>query len=535
MRNGIKITVIVTLLSILSIKAQTIGQATVKTWANNSKSAFSFTFDDCFKSQYDYAVPVFKSFGFKGTFFIIAQEPTDPGQALNWRYGTWDEFRQMAAEGHEMGSHTMTHPHLPQLPLGDISTPNTVYYELYQSKKLIEQKIPGITVTTFAYPYTESNSSVQSIAGSYYQSSRAGGDLPNNAVITGNTWNKLNAYEVQFNTPRNSVSDDNDELTQIENTLQSDVLSSGKWGILFAHEVLPFSQIPDAIAAGYWYPMSTEWLTSFCQWMKTKSDNNEVWVATQGNVTKYMKERENFASSIISATNSRIEISVTDNLDNSIFNYPLTVDIIVPSTWQSVEVTQGGNASTLSTFTSGGNTYVRANVIPDGGNVVLTNGSNVYTLSGTVKYYNSSLTPVKNVTIKLKDSNNSTQTTVTDNNGNYSFANLAPGNYTLTISKTDGWGGVNASDALLATKFYANTTTFDQMQLAAGDVNNDGVINAADALLMMKRYTNLISSFSIPDWIFNPSTETVSITNQNVVKNITGIVAGNVTKSFIPN
>ena len=372
MRSGIKITVIVTLLSILSIKAQTIGHATVKTWANDRKSAFSFTFDDCLKSQYDYAVPVLNSFGFKATFFVIAEEPTDPGQPLNWRYGTWDEFRQIAAEGHEIGSHSMTHPHLPQLPLGDISTPNTVYYELYQSKELIEQKIPGINVTTFAYPYTEYNNNVQTIAGSYYESSRAGGDLPNSAVITGNTWNKLNAYEVQFNTPRNSVSDDNDELTQIENTLQDDVLSSGKWGILFAHEILPFSQIPDAVAAGYWYPMSTEWLTSFCQWMKTKSDNNEVWVTTQGNVTKYIKERENFSSSIISATNSKIEISVTDTLDNNIFNYPLTVDILVPSTWQNVVVKQGSDSSTISTFSTGGNTYVRANVIPDGGTVVLT-------------------------------------------------------------------------------------------------------------------------------------------------------------------
>lgn len=247
-----------------------------------------------------------------------------------------------------------------------------------------------------------------------------------------------------------------------------------------------------------------------------------------------MKERENFATSIISATNFRIEISVTDNLDNSIFNYPLTVDILVPTTWQSAEVSQGNNSSTLSTFTSGGNTYVRTQVIPDGGNVVITNGSNVYTLSGTVKYYNSSLTPVKNVTIKLKDSNNSTQTTVTDSSGNYSFTNLTSGNYTFTVTKMDGWGGVNAADALLASKYYTNTTTLDQMQLAAGDVNNDGVINAADALLMMKRYANLISSFSIPDWIFSPSTTTVTITNQNVVKNITGIVAGNVTKSFIP-
>ena len=26
-----------------------------------------------------------------------------------WRYGTWPGFQSMAAEGHEIGSHTMNH------------------------------------------------------------------------------------------------------------------------------------------------------------------------------------------------------------------------------------------------------------------------------------------------------------------------------------------------------------------------------------------------------------------------------------------
>lgn len=535
MRNSIKITAFIILLSAFSIKPQTIGQATVKTWANDSKSAFSFSFDDSFKSQYDYALPVLNSFGFKATFYVIAEEPTEQGEPLNWRYGTWDEFREIAAEGHEIGSHTMTHPHLTKLSIGDTATPNTVYYELYQSKKLIEQKIPGITVTTFAYPYTESNSSVQSIAGSYYESSRVGGDIPNNAVITGNKWNKINSYEVQFNTPRNSVSDDNDELVQIENSLQSDDISAGKWGMLFAHEVLPFSQIPDAVAAGYWYPMSTEWLTAFCQWMKAKSDSNEVWVTTVANVTKYIKERESFSSTIVTSTDSRIELNVTDTLDNTIFNYPLTVDILVPSSWQTVSVIQGSSSTTLTTFKSGANNYVRASVMPDGGNVVLTtNIVNSYTLSGTVNYDNTSSTSLKDVSIELKDSNNVVNTTSTDSIGNYSFTNLTSGDYTLIVSKIGGWGGVNAADALLAAKYFTSSATLDSLQLAAGDVDNSGNINAADALLILRRYVNLISSFSIQDWIFSPATTTISITNQNVVKNFKGIAAGNVTRSYIP-
>ncbi len=526
--------VVIFFLTSLTVKAQTIGQATVKTWADDRKAAFSFTFDDSYKSQYDYAVPVLDSFGFKGTFYVIAGSVTDDSQPLNWRYGTWGEFRQMANEGHEIGSHTMTHPHLPNLPAGDISTPNTIYYELYQSKKLIEQKIPGITVTTLAYPYVEYNGTVQNIAAQYYEASRTDGDIPNNAIITGTNWQNINSYEVQFDLPRNSVSDDEDELQQFETSMQNDVINNKKWGMLFAHEVLPFSQIPQAVAAGYWYPMSTEWLTSLCQWMKVKSDNNELWVTTVANVTKYMKERENFSSSVIASTNSRIELNVTDNLDDSIFDYPLTVDIQVPSGWQNVKINQGTDTASAATFISGGNTFVRTDVIPDAGNVILTNVNALFALNGKVTYDNSSSTPLRNVTLKLKDSNNIVQTSVTDSLGNYSFANLPAGNYTLTVSKTDNWGGVNATDALLVLKYFTNSVTFDQLQLTAGDVDSNGVINATDALLMVRRYAGLISSFGIPDWLFNSLSSTIVISNQNVIKNIQAIAAGEVNKSYIP-
>src|ERR1035437_1554020 len=66
------------------------GQASVKKWADDRKSAFSFTFDDASMSQYTYAAPILDSFKFKGSFFIITSVLTDslPG---NWIYGTRSE------------------------------------------------------------------------------------------------------------------------------------------------------------------------------------------------------------------------------------------------------------------------------------------------------------------------------------------------------------------------------------------------------------------------------------------------------------
>jgi len=58
---------------------------------------------------------------------------------------TWDQVREMDANGIEFGSHTLTHPIMTRIP------PEQVKYELVESKRLIEQEL-GKPVVTFAYP-----------------------------------------------------------------------------------------------------------------------------------------------------------------------------------------------------------------------------------------------------------------------------------------------------------------------------------------------------------------------------------------------
>ncbi len=519
------------------VNAQNIGSTSVKTWAGDKKSAFSFSFDDGFKSQIDNAAPVLDKYGFKATFYVIAGSLVDQGQELIWRYGTWEGFKQLADEGHEIGSHTMTHHNLTKLDKGDIYTQGTLDYELYKSKQLIEQKI-GHKVITLGYPFNTYNSLVQQEAARFYESSRAGGGVSNPPEIYNLDWQKLSSLEEQFNTPRSKFSDDADELTNVKYWTQN-LINNNKWGIFFAHEVIPYSEIPAASqnTQDYWFPMATEWLDSLCNYMNTKVNDNDVWVSTVANVTRYIKERENFSSSIIASANTRIELQVTDGLDDSIFNFPLTVDIEVPSGWTSVKFLQGTINKEVNTFTNYGNTFVRVNVIPDGGNVILENSAatTYYTLSGKITYDNDSSTPLKNVTVKLKDSNGVEISTISDNNGNYLFSNLVAGTYTLSFNKLDGWGGVNATDALLAVKYFSNSITLSSLQIESGDVDKNGVINATDALLMVRRYANLISGFSIPDWIFSAQNNSIQITNADVQENIQAIAAGDISRSFVPN
>jgi peptidoglycan/xylan/chitin deacetylase (PgdA/CDA1 family) len=363
------ILIVLLFLPITAISPHGYGITSVKKWADDRKSAFSFTFDDGSMTQYTYAIPVLDSFKFKGTFFPVSSFLTDDLPA-NYPWGTWKQFRTMALEGHEIGSHTVTHPDLTKLTTGNILTPGTLLYELYRSQKTIEQKITNQKCITIAYPDLAYNTNVVNKTSFYYQSARSGGNFPIDSSLTGSGLYTIGAYEELFTTPRNSTLDDLDELQDFETYEQSSI-TDGKWGMLEAHEVVPFSQLANLLDEGSWYPMTTEWLASLCQWLKQKSDRNLVWVETMGNITRYMREREEFKYSIIWQTTTQILINATDNLSNTIYNYPLTVDITVPPDWKAVIGIQGSRKETVITFIAGANTYVRMHVIPDGGILIL--------------------------------------------------------------------------------------------------------------------------------------------------------------------
>ncbi len=512
-------------------KVNTIGDVSVNTWANGKKAAFSFTFDDGLISQYQYVRPIMNSFGFNATYYVITSVVTD-NPPIIYRYDTWPHFQELAAEGNEIGAHTVTHNDLSQMPVGDENTPGTIAYELYQSKKKIEEKIPGQKCITAAYPFCTYNDSVRMVAQRYFQAGRSCGSYTNSPNIYGMDWYSLGSSDIRFDQPRTNLSDDQDEFNSYVNILQNQLIPGGKWTVFLAHEVLPFSDIASGAANAYYYPVSTEWLTQLCQWIKQRSDDGSIWVATLGNVTRYIKERENFSYNLISSGPSQIQFNPEDGLDDSIYNYPLTVNVTVPSGWGNVSVSQGSSVSEVATITDGANTYAKINIIPDGGTVTLSPSTSNFEICGRVTYDNSAESPLAGVTLTLSAPGD-TLRTVTGIDGRYSFVNVVAGTYTLTAAKSDDWGGANSTDALLAAKYFVNLASLDALQIKAADVNNNNVVNSTDALLIAKRFVNLIQSFVKPDWVFS-TPAAITISNSSITQNIKGLATGDVNKSYIP-
>lgn len=70
-------------------------------WPENKKLAISLSYDDALASQLDNAVPVLDKHKFKASFYVFASAPVF-SERLN-------EWRALAANGHELGNHTLYH------------------------------------------------------------------------------------------------------------------------------------------------------------------------------------------------------------------------------------------------------------------------------------------------------------------------------------------------------------------------------------------------------------------------------------------
>ena len=127
------------------------------------EKAFAVTFDDGYLSVYEHAVPILRQRGMTATLFVVA----DTIGGINvWDHKAGDlkekmmsaeQIRELVASGFEIGSHTLTHPHLTELDDDQLAR------ELRESKSKIEE-ITGSEVVSFSYPYGDCDARVLAAA-----------------------------------------------------------------------------------------------------------------------------------------------------------------------------------------------------------------------------------------------------------------------------------------------------------------------------------------------------------------------------------
>jgi oligosaccharide reducing-end xylanase len=317
----------------------------IGTWEDFRTSAITYTFDDNCSNQYTKAVPMFDALGFKGTFYTVTGADWSPQPQ-------WNVLEQMAANGHEIGSHTVTHTNLYGMRT------NKETKELRDSRDSINAHVTSQQCITMSYPYCAVDD--EALCAKYYISARGC-----QGFVEGKTPGDILNVSSIICGPQGAVN----SVAAFKESINSAVNKKG-WCVFLIHGI---DDDPGAYS-----PLASGVLNNSLKYCDIR--NYKCWVSTFANVSKYIMERNNASVAVLSASDSTIVLQVTDTMPDSLYNYPLTLRRPLPPNWPAAEVTQ--NDAPVSTWYARLDTvvYVMFKAVPDGGDVKLTLSNEPYEL-----------------------------------------------------------------------------------------------------------------------------------------------------------
>jgi hypothetical protein len=328
-----------------SLSGQTV---TIADWQGNKSGAISMTFDDALSGHWSHADPIMTAAGVRGTFYVITGV-TD-----------WNSARTAALNGHEIGSHSTVD--------ATLQNDTNAGLKMQQSHDAIETEIgaaiPGYQCHTIAWPYGYRRLDVVNdpLYHDLYLSARNAG----NALLATNSYNSANTAswwkygegtygEDHFFVIGDALMQTTTSLTTFESQLDLVAAQNG-WTVFTYH----------AIETGGYQNIPAATFTDQVAALATRSD--DLYIAPVGEVIRYIRQRDAASATVTSNDGTTLILSLTDSLDDSVYNIPLTLVFDAPSGWTSVEAVQDG-APVAAALVEG---TVVLNAVPDAGDITVT-------------------------------------------------------------------------------------------------------------------------------------------------------------------
>ena len=345
---------------------------------DGAKAVLTMTYDDGDLNTAKWVNEKNKQYGLRGSCMIIANRSAVTDHVAEWRAvfanGTLDPQ-----------CHSWTHSS------DTVEGPQSLYkQEIVDSKTRLEGYFPEKGIICYATPYCQ-------VRNYSYQTDAAGNvvtkngnpvlvyDGGSNAVIQKNYFVNRNGtnglqsldptlddkaggwYNVYVQWFYNKT----EQTDAVRTRWIDDAVQKGGWLIILAHQIV---DSPDNE-----YKLSKTNAETFFKHASPYVQSGELWAATFGEATKYVRERQN-ATAYRSMVDGVLTVGVKINrttgdglyMDESVFNYPLTVKTRVPAAWNTVSYESDGETVTANAFTDpeDNQRYVLVNVVPGGDGAV---------------------------------------------------------------------------------------------------------------------------------------------------------------------
>ncbi len=221
-------------------------------------TTITLSFDDGNADQLA-AATIMNTYGLRGTFYVPSGYINQPG------YMTVANLQTLAAAGHEIGGHTVTHPDLATLPSDEAS------------RQVCNDRVNlsnwGFRITSFAYPFASLTAATKTIVQNCgYNSARGLGDISSrfgcNGCQLAETIPPADAYEVKAPDQVDStwkLADLKKSVTQAE--------TAGGWVELTFHHIGTGGTDPLTISPALFQ--------QFAAWLKTRPATTTVKTVDQ--------------------------------------------------------------------------------------------------------------------------------------------------------------------------------------------------------------------------------------------------------------
>ncbi len=357
--------ILMSISAVLAVSARVradVGDAHVATWRHNAQAAYTLTYDDNMPDQLNYIAPALGERGLRGTFFV------NPALASFHRLGSG--YAQLALDGHELGSHTLTHQSVivndPAWPTSCMESLEELEEDCIESKALLDALVPGAKTVSFCYPYGREDADSRGVVANYFLSARAvhtytnypsGHYQPNPATppdmfslgcfLTSGTGNAGVPSFRHYATAASTFA-----------AYISDTLAAGGWAIEYRHNLWGENQ------AAYWEHLDE---------LQILGEQGILWNAPQGEVAKYIYSRDATDITLIAATAESLALAVDDSLDDEIYDIPVTVNVRIPADWAETELTifHGHRPLEGRTYWESDAAFVAFDVLADGARITI--------------------------------------------------------------------------------------------------------------------------------------------------------------------
>lgn len=300
------------------------GDAHVTLWKDGRVGAFTMTVDDNIALDFDTWTSWLEQYGLPTTFIVPTSGHTE--SAPVWNY--------YLALGQGVQSHSRSHP--SSAAYNQMSTAQ-VWMDFYLGYKDITQ-YTDTPSRIIGYSYGWNNATYSSKI--YIAGRGTSGAINSAATVNYNETGSLSGLSSTYMDKLNAITTGS---------------SKGGWCSVHWHNIGSAADLLGQIYASL-YDLSEQRL---------------LWVDLFANVAMYGQERDTSTLTVTGTGANSISFTLTDRMNDLLYDFPLTVAIRVDDTWQAAAATQGGREIEVEVLEKDGATYLMVQAVPDRGAVTV--------------------------------------------------------------------------------------------------------------------------------------------------------------------